>query len=44
MQLGFSKTELQEKSKVKCIARENTKQLRQEKKRMAAPEEMEVGC
>lgn len=32
------------KPKIKCITRENTKQLRQEKKRMAAPEEMEAGC
>lgn len=44
MQLDFSKKELQEKPKIKCITRENTKQLRQEKKRTAAPEEMEAGC
>lgn len=44
MQLDLSKKELQEKPKIKCITRENTKQLRQEKKRMAAPEEMEAGC
>lgn len=43
MQLDFSKKELQEKPKIKCITRENTKQLRQEKKRTPAPEEMEAG-